>query len=313
MKDIRKKGLLSCIIILAVVLAMAGGGCRSDGDKEKKEEAPGPCLAAKAYQLSMGAASSLAGFSEGLKSLTEEISIFIDGKKREFESENWDGKNGETDQFFARMDSFSVYFSEVKGNSISGELAQYLVKALEGGTLVENLQEIEAEYELLREEEKQAFYLDLPDNRLGDGIARYYSEFEDDNWYRVSLTEAGDDIIVEHVEEDGCTVNYFFWNDERRNIYSQPPMRAGGQAGSQPYFIEWDGENYLAIPYWDRDGKTVIGVTVYKYWHCDYGEVLAVGKNNDSSICIIPQVTSLGEKYWQFPFNATEWPIVVRY
>lgn len=185
------------------------------------------------------------------------------------------------------------------------------MEALEEEKLVESLQEIEVEYELLGEEEKKAF--DLPENRQGEGLAWYYSYVKDDNWYRVSLTEDGNDIIVEHVGiRDGCKVNYIFWNCEGKQTYREIPMRAGGQEGSRPYFIEWEGENYLAIPYWDREGETIIGVTVYKYLGYK-AEVLAVGKNSDSSICVIPQIIGGGYKFYDFPYNATEWPIVVRY
>lgn len=60
-----------------------------------------------------------------------------------------------------------------------------------------------------------------------------------------------------------------------------------GQLGSRPYFIEWDGTNYLAVPYWNREGENIIGVAVYMYDHNYGGRVLAIGKNSDSSICII--------------------------
>ena len=311
MKDIRKKGLLSCAFVMTVILAMTGTGCQSGGDKE---EVPKSCLAGEACRLSMEAASAFEGLWEGLQSLQEEVSVMLQGKKLESQEVYVVGMdNGETNDFYARVDGTEVFFSEVESNPISEELTEYLVQALQEGELIESLKEIEAEYEVLGEEEKQVFDLDLPEEERGIGLALYYPSIRTDNWYRVSLTDEGDDIIVEHVGEDGCTVNYFFWNIEGWHTYSDVPLRAGGQPESCPYFIEWDGENYLAIPYWDRGTKNIIGIVVYKFGNNYGGGVLAVGKNSDSSICVIPQTCGTVARLKYLPYNATKWPIVVRY
>ncbi len=231
MKDKRRRRLWVCIFVMAMVLAMTGTGCRSGVYKEEKKT-PEPCLAGGGgVPAVMGAAASFDGLSCGVQPLMEEISSFIWNKKEETMQAYWDGMdNGETNDFFDRMDLSFVFFSQVNDNIIPVEIAEYFAQALEEGRLLESLREIEAEYELLDDKEKKVF--DLPEEERGIGIALYYPAIEHDNWYRVSLTEEKDDIIVEHVGEDGCTVNYFFWNIEGWHTYSDVPMRTGGQAGS---------------------------------------------------------------------------------
>lgn len=218
---------------------------------------------------------------------------------------------GETTDFFDRVDATMIAFSKTDYNSFPAELITYFENALLEGKLIEKMEDIQAEYRVMGKEEKEAF--DVPEEEQGLGVSLYYSSIKDDEWYCVSLSEEGDDIIAEHVGEDGCTVNYFFWNIMQWYYYGEVPLRAGGQKNSRPYFVEWEDKNYMAIPYWNMEGDEIIGVTIYKFYSYNAGSVLAIGINTDGTVQVTPQKYEVERNPTYFSEGATLWPGVVSY
>lgn len=255
-------------------------------------------------------------FLENEKGLADgsEVSNFIDGtddsevEKNTLKEENDLTQRGETANFFNPQ----VYFyKDDEYNIIPEELIHYLTDALKEERLIEEIERIQANYRVVSKEEKETFELDLPEEERGLGIALYYPAIKEDTWYCVSLTEEEDDIIVEHVGEDGCIVNYFFWNIMQWHKYTDVPMRAGGQRNSTPYFVTWENVNYMTIPYWDIKGEEIDGVTIYKYFNNMSGEVIAIGRNSDGTIEVIPQCCYVS--FNDYIEGATIWPVVVSY
>ena len=244
----------------------------------------------------------------------DEISNFIDSTEASEEVENTFKEEGDLTQRGETTHVFEpqVYFyKEDEYGTIPEELIHYLTNALKEESLIEEIEQIQADYRVVSKEEKETFELDLPEEERGLGIALYYPAIKDDTWYCVSLTEEEDDIIVEHVGEDGCIVNYFFWNIMQWHKYTDVPMRSGGQRNSTPYFVTWENANYMTIPYWDIKGEEIIGVTIYKYFNNMSGEVTAIGRNSDGTIEVIPQCCYVS--FNDYIEGATFWPVVVSY
>lgn len=196
-----------------------------------------------------------------------EISNFIDNSddsevvENSLKEEGWTQRGEMTHVFNPQV----YFYKDDEYSTISEDLIHYFSNALKEESLIEEIELIQADYRVVSKEEKETFELDIPEEERGLGTALYYPAIKDDTWYCVSLTEEADDIIVEHVGEDGCIVNYFFWNIMQWHKYTDVPMRSGGQRSSTPYFITWENANYMTIPFGDIKGEKIIGVTIYKY------------------------------------------------
>lgn len=220
---------------------------------------------------------------------------------------------GETSLYFIRPDGSQVYFCKVEKNWIPEELINYLTEALREERLIERIEQIQADYRIVSNEEKEKFDVSEEERDRDVGLRLHYPVFKDDVWYCVSLTDEKDDIVVEHVGEDGCIVNYFFWNIMQWHKYTDVPMRSGGQKNSKPYFVAWEDTNYMTIPYWDEHGNEIIGVTVYKIYNNYGGDVTAIGRNSDGTIVVTPQEYDIVNRLNNLTEGATVWPIVVYY
>ena len=172
------------------------------------------------------------------------------------------------------------------------EMVSYLIEALRTDTLIERLLDIQADYEIVEEEERKILSKSKRDNELG--ITVYAPQFaKDDVWYRLSLSEFGDDIVVCHEMAEGYVYNYYFMNVEAFGIYSEPAFTMGGQKRNHPYFITWDGTNYIVIPCWNRAEDRIIGMAVYDYYHYINGSALSIGINSDGTPYLYEQVSYL--------------------
>lgn len=313
----KKRIWLFWLFTIVAVLILLTGIRKGNKEENEQENTPTSCIAEVVNRRFAKALEGIGQTVKGLQAMEGEVSALITKIKWKALDESLKNPDtGETENQYCRADGEGVFFVRMDETLIDKlfgeELAEYFIHALEEEKLLESLKKIEAAHELLSEEEKQAF--DLPEEKKGAGLALYYEEIENDDWYRVSLTEEGDDIIVEHVEEDGHIVNYFFFNIMGKHVYSDLPLWAGGQKGSHPYFISWGEENYLAIPYWDREGDNIIGVTIHKYLDNYSACVLAIGKNSDSSISVTLQDYEIVPYNYRFlSLGATRWPVVVYY
>ena len=95
-----------------------------------------------------------------------------------------------------------------------------------------------------------------------------------DTWYQINLypevhTALSDtDIVISHVDKLGShtekaenVTNLVFFNEGQ--YYYELAIRQGGQTDTQPYFVNWENENYMITLI--EKNEQVIGMTVYKY------------------------------------------------
>jgi len=174
-------------------------------------------------------------------------------------------------------ESFTFLEFEPLEDMIPEALKKYLSNALINDTLIEDLLEIEAEYEILDETEKNRIMNDSKDIFLLS--YNYYKGTDSDQWYLVDLYDKKD-VVIWHQGEEMAEILFFEYY-VNGNSYSKA-LRSGGQKRSQPYFIKWEGENYMAIPYWDENEENIIGVTVHVYDYQNY--LIGIGIDDNSRI-----------------------------
>lgn len=227
-----------------------------------------------------------------------------------------EASEGETDDYFYRPDGTMLYFyyeCNYGQNRLPETFIDYCIEAVKEDCLIEKLTEISTEFEIVETREKETFQRER-DNECG--LAAYNTDYSlcKDIWYRVSLSPEGDDIIVEHVDEEGYIVNYFFWNIMRSYQYSDVPVRSGGQKQSRPYFIQWEDKNYMAIPYWSTEKDKIVGVAVYEFINNFGGVVTGIGINSDGTINISEQAYFAPSNWTDYvPDVVRVWPEVVKY
>lgn len=161
-------------------------------------------------------------------------------------------------------------------------LIEYIKEGLNENVLDEYLLAISAEYRKIEDREKD----ELIHGELGiEYFAPLYDE--DDIWYLVSLTEWGDDLVICRQLEEGYELTYIFLNYMNCG-YGEPPYTGGGQKNSTPYFIQWEGVNYIVFPYWNRAENRIVGAAVYLHTG-GYGDAVTIGRNSDGTFQVIYQ------------------------
>lgn len=157
------------------------------------------------------------------------------------------------------------------------ELIEWIAQSLESGNWDKKLKEISAEYITLTSKEKQQlFEYQNPQNVCG--LYAYCEEeplLLKDKWYIVSLSEYGEDLVIESYNGMGKKCVYFFHNFLSNNVYPEMAMYAAEkrETGS-PYFISWDGINYMAVPVWREENNEILGMEVYDYYSTDFVGVI---------------------------------------
>ena len=123
-----------------------------------------------------------------------------------------------------------------------------LVTSLKEGWPEEKLQELSAEYRVLKEEEKRALV------RAAEGysgVAELCAEdpmYLEDDWYIADLSENGNDLVIDSFDLQGDPCIYYFANDLGTQVYTEPPVFMGQNWKERLYFIKWEGVSYMAIP-----------------------------------------------------------------
>lgn len=189
-------------------------------------------------------------------------------------------------KFYVRRTLFNEY-EDVK-KKMPETLEKYLGNALINDALVEALLEIEAEYQILDENEKKQFLDSCKDIDILS--YEHYEGTDDDIWYLVDLCEK-DDIVIWRKKEECTDILYFQHYVENRYFY-EPGVDVGRTKKDQPYFIHWEGKNYLAIPYWDEAEENIIGVSVHIY-DGQYN-VVGIGLDENFQITVCYQGYNLG-------------------
>ena len=215
-----------------------------------------------------------------------------------------------SDNYWSRVDGSNMYYAKSHDREQPQKLIDYCVEALQNGDLIEQLESIEAEYEIIVDEEKRV----LIEVEHEVGLSMYSEGFEEDDiWYKVSLSNEGDDIVVTHQEENGVVVNLYFWNNKESGCYNDTPVCTGGQKKSNPYFIEWDNKNYLAMPFWNEEKDELIGVLIYHFVGESDGTAIGIGINSDNTINISVEDFFPVQKTINLPDDARQYPTVVEY
>lgn len=168
-------------------------------------------------------------------------------------------------------------------------LEKYLGNALINDALIEALLEIEAEYQILDRDEKKQFLDSCKSIELLS--YEHYEGTDDDIWYLVDLYEK-DDIVIWRKKEEYTDILYFqHFEFENRYFYAQG-VDVGRTKKDQPYFIHWEGQNYMAIPYWDDSEENIIGVSIHIYGS-GYS-VVGIGVDENLQITVCYQNYNLG-------------------
>jgi hypothetical protein len=170
-------------------------------------------------------------------------------------------------------------------------LTEWIAQSLEAGDWDKRLKEIAAEYKVLSTSEKREYFTEQQAEDYA-GLAYYCIEKEPlllkDKWYLVSLSEYGEDIVIESYDLGGDKCVYCFINLLGSNVYTEPPMWAieEREIGS-PYFISWEGVNYMAVPVWKEGNEEILGIEVYDYHTTEFVGVITgimVDENGDRRI-----------------------------
>ena len=170
-------------------------------------------------------------------------------------------------------------------------LTEWIAQSLEDGDWDKKLKEISVEYKVLNTSEKKEYFTEQQAEDYA-GLAYYCIEKEPlllkDKWYLVSLSEYGEDIVIESYDLGGDKCIYCFENLLGSNVYTEPPMWAieERKIGS-PYFISWDGINYMAVPVWKEGSDEILGIEVYDYYTTEFVGVITgimVDENGDRRI-----------------------------
>lgn len=209
----------------------------------------------------------------------------VEMNNKEVESETVSQELEYTEHFRERVTFYE--FESVK-NKMPESLEKYLGDALLNDTLIENLLKIEAEYEILNGDSKDKFLNNCKDIYLLS--YEYYEGTDSDIWYLVDLYEK-DDIVIWHQTKENTNILFF---ENYGNSYWKA-LGVGRLRKDQPYFIHWEDENYLAIPYWDDCEENIIGVTVHIYDNqSDKHDVVGIGIDQNSQITTCYQAYNIG-------------------
>ena len=156
------------------------------------------------------------------------------------------------------------------GYELPEGLVEWIARSLENGDWDKRLKEISAEYKKISSLEKSQYFTEQEAEDYY-GLAHYCLEIEPlllkDIWYLVSLSEEGNDLVIESYDWEGEKCIYVFINFfGTRMQYTEPPMWAmeANPIGS-PYFISWDEHNYMAVPVWKEESDKLLGIEVYDY------------------------------------------------
>lgn len=197
------------------------------------------------------------------------------------------------------------------------ELIEYMYCSVEEKRLIPALIDIETEYELLNEQEIKAVTEKEDSDFNSLSSFQYYEGNEEDRWFRVSLAEKDDIVIVHTDKKADYTYILFFENlNGEGKWYEQALCAENYQKGSYPYFIEWEGKKYIAVPYWGMGNEKdeIRGVTISDY--SDLGVIVGIGVNNDNTRNICYQAYDIGSVRgeWAEIFGKYQgrWPRVVK-
>lgn len=227
-----------------------------------------------------------------------------DSKKREFS--------------FHKKDDTIVYFIDVEEDpylnyEFPQELAAWIGQSLLDGNWKEKLQEISIESKVLCADEIK--YLSKQGAEHLSGLAGYCNKepkLLKDKWYMVSLSEYGDDIVIESYDSNGDPVIYYFENNYGSSMYSDVPMLLGENNIGSPYFISWEGIHYMAVPVWDERGRELLGIEVHDYYiNTCIGIVTGIKVNDNGSWSIKSQEYFDVTPRFRISDDATLWPTVV--
>lgn len=228
-----------------------------------------------------------------------------DSKKREFS--------------FHKKDDTIVYFIDVEDEpylnyEFPQELAAWIGQSLLDGNWKEKLKEISIESRVLRADEKK-YLSEQEEVESSIGLAVYCSDepkLLKDKWHIVSLSEYGDDIVIESYDWDGAPAIYYFQNIFGSGMYSEVPMLLGEYNMGSPYFISWEGVHYMAVPVWDERGKELLGIEVHDFYTnlCN-GVVTGIKTDGNGAWSIKSQDYLVVTPRFRISDDATLWPTVV--
>ncbi len=162
-----------------------------------------------------------------------------------------------------------------------GDLVAYLKQALKDNSVEEYLEMIPSNYRKVEEGEKAQLV-------HGAEIAYFEPLFdEEDLWYLFPSVDEEDVLVVCRLLTGGYQLTYIFENSESSG-YVFPVLTGGGQRNSLPYFIQWEEENYIAFPYWNKDEDRIVGVAVYRFGGL-MSNVITIGRNSDGTFQVLCQ------------------------
>ena len=185
-----------------------------------------------------------------------------------------------------------------------------LVTSLKEGWPEEKLQELSAEYRVLKEEEKRALV------RAAEGysgVSELCAEdpmYLEDDWYIADLSENGNDLVIDSFDLQGDPCIYYFANDLGKQVYTEPPVFMGQNWKERLYFIKWEGVSYMAIPVRDKGSGEIVGIEVYDGSEDTYPKVTGIWINNmgEGEMRSQEYVTT---SYQHPPEGAERWPTVL--
>lgn len=185
-----------------------------------------------------------------------------------------------------------------------------LVTSLKEGWPEEKLQELSAEYRVLKEEEKRALV------RAAEGysgVAELCAEdpmYLEDDWYIVDLSENGNDLVIDSYDLTGDPCIYYFANELGTQVYTEPPVFMGQSWKERLYFIKWKGVSYMAIPIRDKGNGEIVGIEVYDGSEDLYPKVTGIWINNMGEGEMRSQEYFI-TAYQYPPEGASRWPTVL--
>lgn len=219
-----------------------------------------------------------------------------------------------------RTDGEIIWFWNVEDNpymeyQFPEKLAQRIAASLEEGDWEEKLQEIEIESKVLSRAEKREYFTEQEAEDYG-GLAYYCIEMEPlllkDKWYLVSLSDFGDDIVIESYDMKGDKCIYYFENFLNSHVYTESPLWTGRNPIGSPYFIEWDEKKYMAVPVFKNEGGEILGIEIHDY-NCKrsgYGVVTGIRVDEEGE-CIVKSQIYYNTSPSDGPEGAHHWPTVL--
>lgn len=128
-----------------------------------------------------------------------------------------------------------------------------------------------------------------------------YKGINNEIWYSVQLSNSkennGKDVAV-YREENGNYIIDVFENVSGCGKQYQLIGKGGGQEYSTPYFVNWDGQNFMVVPYWNETNERVVGMSIYDF--TSRYTVLTIGIQDNSKVVLSGQMYE--------SYGATEYP-----